>query len=80
MFASKILSETQKQCTNHRRNPINGRRHTRTVEANEAASAVKNNVPEIVRYRCNNNNSINGIGAEVNANNSKNAASGVNND
>ena len=28
------------------------RRHTRTVEAKEAAStAVKNNVPEIVRYK-----------------------------
>ena len=51
------------------------RRHTRTVEANEvAASAVKNNVPEIVRYKCNNNNNINSnSNAEVNANNSKNA-------
>ena len=50
------------------------RRHTRTVEANEAArsAGVNNSAPEIVRYKCNNNNNINS-NAEINANNSKNA-------
>ena len=49
----------------------NCRRHTRTV--NEAAAAGKNNVPEIVRYKCtaaaNNNNNISNNNAEINANN-----------
>ena len=46
------------------------RRHTRTFEASEAASAgVNNSAPEIVRYKCNNNNNNINSNAEINSKN-----------